>query len=224
VSYAATREAKHKKHILGLFGKYVSKDVVKHLLTLDKPPELGGVEREITVLFADIRGFTSISEKLTPHQVIEMLNHYFGEMTDQVFAHQGTLDKFVGDALMAVWNTPLEQKDHALNAVRAALAMQKIVRERHKPGIPPINLGIGICTGPAIVGNMGSHQRLEFTAIGDTVNTSSRLSGITEGGQIVITESTYEHVKDHIRVKKLEPIKVKGKEKQLIIYEVLGEK
>ncbi len=222
ISYIAAHENKNKKYILGLFGKYVSKDVVDHLLKSEKSIELGGTEREVTSMFADIRGFTAMSEKMTPHQVITFLNHYFGDMTDSIFAHNGTLDKYVGDALFALWGSPLPDKDHAYNAVKCALAIQERLKTQHKKGIPPINLGIGICSGPAVVGNMGSAQRQEFTAIGDTINTSSRLSGTASGGQIMITESTYKLVKDKIEVKKLEPIKVKGKEKPLIVYEVIS--
>ncbi len=221
ISYMAALEAHNKKHILGIFGKYVSKDVVDHLLKNEKSIELGGTEREVTSLFADIRGFTSMSEKMTPQQVIAFLNHYFGDMTDLIFAHEGTLDKYVGDALFALWGSPLPDKDHAYKAVKCALAIQAKLKTQHRKDIPPINLGIGICSGPAVVGNMGSKQRQEFTAIGDTINTSSRLSGTASGGQIMITESTYKMIKDRVEVKKLDPLKVKGKEKPLIVYEVI---
>lgn len=222
ISYMAALEAHNKKHILGIFGRYVSKDVVDHLLKNEKSIELGGTEREVTSMFADIRGFTSMSEKMTPHQVITFLNHYFGDMTDLIFAHEGTLDKYVGDALFALWGSPLPDKDHAYKAVKCALAIQAKLKTQHRKDIPPINLGIGICSGPAVVGNMGSPQRQEFTAIGDTINTSSRLSGTASGGQIMITESTYKLIQDKVEAKKLEPLKVKGKEKPLIVYEVLG--
>lgn len=218
----AREEQKHKQHILGIFGKYVSKDVVTHLLKNEKSIELGGQEREVTAMFADIRGFTSLAEKMTAHEVISFLNHYFGDMTDLVFKHEGTLDKFIGDALFALWGSPLPDKQHALKAVSCALEIQHRLRTQHRKDMPRINLGIGICSGPAVIGNMGSKQRQEFTAIGDTINTASRLSGITEGGQIVITESTYKLIKDKVNCKKLPSIKVKGKEKELVIYEVLS--
>lgn len=218
----AREEQKHKQHILGIFGKYVSKDVVTHLLKNEKSIELGGQERVVTAMFADIRGFTSLAEKMTAHEVISFLNHYFGDMTDLVFKHEGTLDKFIGDALFAIWGSPLPDNDHALKAVSCALEIQHRLRTQHRKDMPRINLGIGICSGPAVIGNMGSKQRQEFTAIGDTINTASRLSGITEGGQIVITESTYKLIKEKANVKKLPAIKVKGKEKELIIYEVLS--
>jgi adenylate cyclase len=222
ISYIAAHENRNKKYILSIFGRYVSKDVVEHLLKSEKAIELGGVERQVTAMFADIRGFTAMSEKMTPHQVISFLNHYFGDMTDLIFAHNGTLDKYVGDALFALWGSPLPDKDHAYNAVKCALAIQERLRTQHRKDMPKINLGIGICSGPAVVGNMGSPQRQEFTAIGDTINTSSRLSGTASGGQIMITESTYNLIKDKIDAKKLEPLKVKGKAKALIVYEVLS--
>jgi len=222
ISYVASSETKHKKYILGLFGKYVSKDVVDHLLKSEKSIELGGVEREVTALFADIRGFTAMAEKMAPQQVIAVLNHYFGDMTDLVFSNDGTLDKFVGDALFALWGTPLEDKDHAYKAVKCAVEIQQKLKTQHTKDIPPINLGIGICSGPAVVGNMGSSQRQEFTAIGDTINTASRLSGVASGGQIIISESAYKMIFDKVNVKRLEPLKVKGKEKPLTVYEVQG--
>jgi adenylate cyclase len=222
ISYIAAHENRNKKYILSLFGRYVSKDVVEHLLKSEKAIELGGEEREVTAMFADIRGFTSLSEKMTPPQVISFLNHYFGDMTDLIFAHNGTLDKYVGDALFALWGSPLPDKDHAYNAVKCALAIQEKLKTQHRKGIPPINLGIGICSGPAVVGNMGSPQRQEFTAIGDTINTSSRLSGTASGGQIMITESTYKLIQGKVDARKLEPLKVKGKTKALIVYEVLS--
>jgi len=217
----AATETKHKKYILSVFGKYVSKDVVDHLLKSEKAVELGGEEKQVTAMFADIRGFTAMSEKMTPHQVIEVLNHYFGDMTDLVFEHDGTLDKFIGDCLFALWGTPLGDKDHAIKAVKCCLAIQEKLKTQHTKGIPPINLGMGLCSGPAVVGNMGSAQRQEFTAIGDTVNTASRLSGQASGGQIIISESTFKLVKDKVNVKKLPAVKVKGKTKALTIYQVL---
>jgi adenylate cyclase len=221
VSYIAKNEAKHRKHILGVFGRYVSKEVVDHLLKNEKSLELGGKEQEISVLFVDIRGFTSISEKLKPKQVIEFLNYYFSKMTDVVFKNNGTLDKFIGDCIMAVFNSPENDPDHAFNAVKTAVEMQEACKKT-KQGLPAIKIGIGVNTGRAVVGNMGSTQRQEFTALGDTVNTSSRLCGEAEGGQIIIGEKTYEQCKNKIKAKKLPPMKVKGKQKALTVYEVLG--
>ena len=236
VSYIAKNEAKHKKHILSVFGRYVSKEVVDHLLKSEKSLELGGHEKEISVLFVDIRGFTALSEKLTPQQVIGMLNHYFSKMTDIVFKNSGTLDKFIGDCIMAVFNSPENDQDHAYHAVKTAIEMQEACSKQAKgmpgakatdqPGrnlaLPPIKIGIGVNTGRAVVGNMGSTQRQEFTALGDTVNTASRLCGEAEGGQIIIGAKTFEHCKNRIIATKLPPLKVKGKEKPLSVYSVTG--
>jgi len=224
MSYIASSEAKNKKYILGIFGRYVSKDVVTHLLKSEKAIELGGETKKVTAMFADIRGFTAMSERMSPHRIIEVLNHYFGDMTDLVFANDGTLDKFIGDCLFALWGTPIEDKDHAYKAVKCALEIQHKIKTKHTKGMPAINLGVGLCSGPAVVGNMGSSQRQEFTAIGDTVNTASRLAGQAKGGEIIISESTYKLVKAKVKVKKRRPVKVKGKRKTLIIYEVVGMK
>lgn len=222
IAYIARSETAHKKHILSVFGRYVSKDVVNHLLASKGALELGGQERELTALFVDIRGFTAISEKLSPHQVITFLNHYFGSMTDTVFKNNGTLDKFIGDSIMAVFNSPHDEPDHAFKAVKTALEMMGACKALRTAGIPPVHIGIGVNTGKAVVGNMGSSQRQEFTAIGDTVNTASRLCGVAEPGQIVISESTYERCKDRIIAEKLPPLHVKGKEKALSVYAVTG--
>jgi adenylate cyclase len=220
--WIARSEGAHKKHILSVFGRYVSKDVVEHLLKGKESLELGGQERDISALFVDIRGFTAISEKLKPHQVITFLNHYFGHMTDIVFKNNGTLDKFIGDSIMAVFNSPQNDPDHAYNAVKTAVGMQEACKKLQKEGLPAVKIGIGITTGKAVVGNMGSEQRQEFTALGDTVNTASRLCGAADGGQTLIDSATYELVKDRVDANKLPPMKVKGKEKALTVYEVTG--
>jgi len=217
-----TLEAAHKRQVVSIFGKYVSPDVAKVILSSDKMPELGGAERHITILFADIRGFTSLSETLTPREVINMLNHYLGEMTEVIFKEKGTLDKYVGDCIMALWNAPLDLGDHAYYAVKAALGMQEVLKKSHKEGVPKVKVGIGLNTGDAIVGNMGSKLRLDYTALGDSVNTASRLCHEAKGDEVIISESTYQLVKDRFKVKKLEPVLVKGKKEPLQIYLVQG--
>ena len=143
-------------------------------------------------------------------------------MTDVVFKNNGTLDKFIGDSIMAVFNSPQDEPDHAFKAVKAALEMQEACARLQKEGLPKIKVGIGVNTGKAVIGNMGSSQRQEFTALGDTVNTASRLCGAAEGGQILIDESTWQQCKDRIVARKLPPLKVKGKEKPLSVYDVTG--
>ncbi|MBI2583810.1 MAG: adenylate/guanylate cyclase domain-containing protein, partial [Candidatus Aenigmarchaeota archaeon] len=217
-------ESRQRKLVTGIFGKYVSKGVAEHILK-SGDVSLKGEKRTITTLFADIRGFTSLSEKLQPEEVVAMLNHYFDAMTKIIFKHGGTLDKFIGDCIMAEWNVPLEQENHPLLALKAAIEMQGAVKKLAKEGkYPAVKYGIGINTGPAIIGNMGSVERVDYTAIGDSVNLASRLCGAAEGGQIIISEAAYEKVKDKIKARRLKPIKVKGKEKAVTVYEVLGAK
>jgi len=216
---------KGRKQVLNLFGKYVSKEVVNEIMKNAKEgiTQLKGTEREVTILFADIRGFTSISEKLKPQEVVTMLNTYLGEMTNVVFKYKGTLDKFIGDCIMAIFNAPVEQQNSALLAVRAALEMQdkiKRIHTVHGKKIPIMHAGIGINTGHAVIGNIGTKERMEYTAIGDNVNLASRLCGFAKGGQVVISQSTYNLVKDKIVAKKLGEIKVKNKAKPLTVYEV----
>ncbi len=218
-------EKRSKKKIEKIFGKYLSKHVANEILSKSSEGELElkGKEKEITVLFTDIRGFTSVSEKMKPKEVVSMLNAYLGEMTKAVFRHDGTVDKYIGDCIMAVFNAPLDQKEHPLLAIKTALDIQKAVKELHeKKRVPKVKVGVGINTGIAVIGNIGSAERMEYTAIGDTVNLASRLCGVAEPEQIIISESTYERAKDKIEVEKLEKIKVKGKEKEIQIYSVKG--
>ncbi len=217
-------EKRNRQWVQNIFGKYVSPAVVDEILetTTKDQVRLGGTKREITALFADIRGFTALSEKLTPEEVIDMLNHYFGDMTDKVFKYGGTLDKYMGDCLMAFFNAPLKQEDHILNAIRAALEMQASAKElARKEGMPAVKYGIGVNTGPAVVGNMGSERRLDYTIIGDAVNLASRLCSKAEGDKVLIAEGTYRMVKDRVKVKKLGKMEFKGKARPIMVYEVL---
>ncbi|MEE9406212.1 MAG: adenylate/guanylate cyclase domain-containing protein [Candidatus Aenigmarchaeota archaeon] len=217
-------EKKNKEWVTSIFGKYVSPAVVDEILETTTKDEvrLGGTKRTITALFADIRGFTALSEKMTPEQVIDMLNHYFGDMTEKVFSHGGTLDKYMGDCLMAFFNAPLKQKDHTIKALKAALEMQASAKElAKKEGMPAVKYGIGVNTGPAVVGNMGSEKRLDYTIIGDAVNLASRLCSKAEGDKVIIAEGTYRLVKDRVKVKKVGKMGFKGKAKPIMVYEVL---
>ncbi len=217
-------EEKSKKKVLSAFGKYVSPQVLAEILkNIDKELHaLQGSEREISVLFADIRGFTALSEKMKPREVVKMLNRYLGAMTLAVFENQGTLDKYVGDCVMAVFNAPIDQKEHTLLAIKTALEMQRKIEKLNKKQAEKVYCGIGINTGMAIVGNIGSSQRLDYTSIGDAVNTASRLCGIAKVNEILISESTYQQVQGKVKVRELEPVKVKGKKHALRIYRVLG--
>src|SRR2546429_2011698 len=176
------------------YGRFLPEYVVKQLLDNPDSFKLGGVTQTITVLFADIRGFTSISEHAAPEKIVHLLNMYFSAMTDIIFAHGGTLDKYLGDGLMALFGAPTVTPKDAQNAINAAVAMQRrmlsINDELHKEGLPEIGIGIGLHTGEVTVGYIGSERRSEYTAIGDTVNTASRLESNAKGGQILVSEVT----------------------------------
>jgi len=215
-------EKKGRKYVTDMLGKYVSTDVADELLKLDKI-DLHGEEKYVTILFADIRGFTSMSEKMTPHEVVDMLNIYLGDMTEAIFDNKGTLDKYIGDEIMAIFGAPVYQEDHAIKAVQAALDMQEAVKKVQKKNgtkTPKVKVGIGINSGNAVIGNIGYEKRLDYTAIGDTVNLGARLCSAAEPDQVIISEETYNLVKEHFKTTKLPSIKVKGKEKVVNIYSV----
>ncbi len=187
---------------------------------------LGGEKRKVSVLFCDIRGFTTLTEKEPVETIVSLLNEYFSAMSDVIFANHGTLDKFIGDAIMAIYGAPLEVPDQAYKAVKTAVEMRQrlsVLNEKWKgEKRPQLQAGFGINTGEAIVGNIGSERRMEYTAIGDMVNVASRIEGETESNQIFITESTFQELGSRVNVKKLSPVKLKGKTTKVQIYEVIG--
>jgi adenylate cyclase len=193
---------------------------------LDNPDSfrLGGVNQKITVLFADIRCFTAISEKEKPENVVGLLNKYFSAMTEVICDHGGTLDKFTGDGLMAIFGAPTASEEDALNAVKAAIMMQKRLEplnaELASEGYGRISVGIGLHTGEATVGYIGSDMRSEYTAIGDTVNLASRLESNAQGGQILMSDATAEASGNLIPVNILEPLSVKNREQKVNVLEV----
>lgn len=217
------QEHRHKKWLIEVLGKYVSEEVAKEILKKGYDEKLlaRGKRREITILFADIRGFTSLSEKLSPEKVVDLLNLYLGEITKIIFKHGGTIDKYIGDAVMAVWNAPLEQKDHLLLAIKAGLEMQEAIKKISGRRKLKVGYGIGINSGPAVVGNIGSEKRLEYTAIGDAVNLASRMCSLAQAGEVVIPKGVYEKIKEKIIVEDLGKFKVKGKEKEIRVYKVI---
>ena len=222
------REEREKRKIRKTFSQYLSPGVIE---LIEKDPEKyirpGGEEKELTVLFSDIRGFTTISESLTPDELVLLLNEYFGKMTDIVFATDGTLDKYIGDAIMAFWGSPYPQADHAFRSCSCALQMVRGLAELNAKwkasGHPPISIGIGLNTGLVNVGNMGSARRLSWTVMGDNVNLASRLEGITKEYhvQLVISEATYRHVAAQFVCRELDKIRVKGKNLPVTIYELI---
>jgi len=223
--YRFATEEKEKKFIKNMFQRYVSSQVVDELIKNPDMLKLGGQRKYLSVFFSDIRGFTSMSEKMEPEEVVQLLNEYLTEMTKIIFQFQGTLDKFIGDAVMAFWGAPKYFPNHAELAVRAAVEMQKKVTELCEKwaieGRKKIGIGMGVNTGDVVIGNMGSQNFADYTVIGDNVNLAARLEENAKAGQILISQSTYDEIKDIVKVTKLEPLRVKGKEKAVQVYEVL---
>src|SRR2546426_3819964 len=201
--------------------------VVDEILASPISLSLGGTTSCITALFSDIRGFTSMSEKLQPQVVVQILNEYFADMTPIVFEYQGLLDKFMGDGLMALFGVPLQTEDAASNAVAAAIAMQRrmamVNKDLRSLGLSEIAIGIGVNTGDVTVGYIGSRERTDYTAIGDTVNLAARLEKQAHAGQIIISKFTVEAIGDKFPLRPCDQIKVKGKQEPVQIYEVLWE-
>jgi adenylate cyclase len=220
------RSLMEKEKIKGAFNKYVNKDILDRILQHQDGLKLGGEKKMLTVFFSDIRGFTPMSEALSPEEVVHILNEYFTAMTAIIFKYGGYLDKFMGDAIMALYGAPMELPDHADRAVLAAVEMSEKMKELQAKwrleGKREVNIGIGINTGEVVVGNIGSNERMEFTAIGDTVNLTQRLESVAEKGQILISGATYERVKHRVNAVMLDPIKVKGKTEKVIAYSVQG--
>lgn len=221
-------EDNKKRQIQKIMAKYVSKDVMADILNHIDDVKLGGKRAEVTVLFADIRGFTSISETLEPEEVSSILNQYFSAMTPIILNNGGMLDKFMGDALMAIFGAPVESPDHARKAVKCAVEMLEKVKVLQKKwlneGRPYIEIGIGINTGVGFVGNIGSEDRLEYTVIGDTVNLANRLESFNKiyKTKLLISQSTYEKVKDDADVIRITSVQIKGKTEPVDIYEIIG--
>jgi PAS domain S-box-containing protein len=212
-----------QQKVKDVFQRYVAKSVVDKLLTA--PPKLGGERQHVTIIFADVRGYTSFSERVTPEELVSILNTYISLVTRPIFASEGVITNFLGDGILAVYNAPLAQPDHALRGVFAALAMIRDLKEYHdRLGIkvPAVNYGIGVNTGYAVVGNIGAETMMNYTVIGDAVNTASRLCSAAKAGQIVISAGTHEAVKDHVIAAQLEPLQVKGKSQPVMAYEVTG--
>ncbi len=208
------------------FGKYMTAAVMEHLMA--GKVQLGGETLKVTILFTDIRSFTSISEKMEAHALVALLNEYFTDMVATIMEEDGVVDKYIGDAIMAVFGAPVQRKDDPLRAVRAAVhmrvALAKLNERLHERGMSSIRTGIGIHTGDVVAGNIGSEKRMEYTVIGDAVNLASRLESSTKevGVDILISEDTYEAVKNEIDARPVRELTVKGREKPVMTYEVLG--
>jgi adenylate cyclase len=228
-SFRVITEERDKRKIRRTFSQYLSPGVIA---LIEKDPNEyirpGGEVKDLTVMFSDIRDFTTLSEGLTPDELVNLLNQYLSAMTDILFRNLGTLDKYIGDAIMAFWGSPFPQQDHAHCACRCALEMtaslEELNRKWEKQGGRRIAIGIGLNTGPVNVGNMGSDKRLAWTVMGDNVNLASRLEGMTKQyrSRVIISESTYDQVADQFVGREVDRIRVKGKKKPVVIYELLA--
>lgn len=219
-------ERRRKEHLKSALQRYVSKQIAERIMSDDGTGSIRFMpeRREVTLIFTDIRGFTTLSENMEAEEMAEILNRYFTRMIDIIFKYGGTLDKFIGDSIMAIFGAPASTGNDPMNAVNAAIDMQKEIvafnEEQKRLNKVPIEVGIGINTGHVVVGNIGSEKRLEYTAIGDNVNLASRLQGQAAGGKIIISKATFDAVKDKIKATKLDTIKVKGKAKPVEIYDL----
>lgn len=227
MSYGFFVESRSKRQLAGMFGQYIPPELVEEMAKDPDAFTLEGESRELTVLFSDVRGFTTISEGLDPKQLTLLMNEYLTPMTHVIHSFRGTIDKYMGDAIMAFWGAPVPDPDHPRHALLAALGMMeelKKLRESFKAkGWPPIDIGIGINTGVMTVGNMGSEFRMAYTVMGDAVNLGSRLEGLTKqyGAHIIVSEFTQQKLPDFL-FRELDRVRVKGKDEPVAIYEPIG--
>jgi adenylate cyclase len=213
--------------IKSLFGRFISDDVVEQLLETPTGTELGGELRDLSILFADIRGFTSLSETLTPEQVVTLLNNYLGTMTDIIDSYGGTVNEFYGDGLLAFFGAPVPREDHARIAVQCALAMkagmEEVNRRNRECGLPEIDMGVAVNSGEVVVGNVGSEKRFKYGVIGSAVNIASRVQGNAENGTILVTRSCVDALGDCFEFADHQHIQVKGLSQPIEICRVVGE-
>lgn len=215
-----------EKHLLrDTISRYVSPQMCNEILNNPSLLQLGGERRQVTVLFADIKGFTALSEKMEPEKVVEMLNIFFTEMVELVFQHQGTLDKYLGDALMAEFGVPVEIPDAPFQAVACALAMHRRLQEMQASRLTPIQgMRIGINTGEAIVGNIGSDKRMDFTVVGDVVNVAARLQELSKEleADILVSEATFREVEGQFHFEAVPPLILRGRRETTLVYRLMA--
>lgn len=225
IAMKAYFETKQKNYITKQFGRYISPDLVKEIAKSDSEIRLGGISKELTIMFLDVRGFTPLSEKLKPEEVVDFLNMMFNLITERALENHGTIDKFIGDAAMILFNAPLDVEHHPYCAVKTAYEIQKGMEKvradvLEKYGVT-ISVGIGINTGDVVVGNIGSYLRVDYTAIGDNVNTAARIESNTSPNQILVSESTYERTKSYFDYEYAGEKLMKGKSMPLKLYEAI---
>ncbi len=230
ISIKLVSEESQKKFIKSAFSRYIAPDVIDQIMEHPEALELGGENRRITIFFSDVAGFSTISEKLSPPELVALLNEYLSEMTDIIISHGGTIDKYEGDAIMAFYGAPHPYTDHEIRACLAAIDMKRRLREMQEQwrniGQHELFVRMGMNTGLAVVGNMGSRMRMDYTAMGDSVNLASRLEGANKhyGTTAIISENTYRNANDIVDVRRLDTIRVVGKTEPILIYELLGKK
>lgn len=218
---------REKKHVRNTFSRFVSPEVVNSILDSDKDIELGGEIRDVAIFFSDIRGFTSISENMNPRDIVEMLNEYFTEMTDIIFKYNGTVNKYIGDAIMAIFGAPIDLDNNSERALRVSIEMRRQLKLLNNRRVllnkSPINIGIGLHKGSVLVGNIGSTRQMEYTVIGDAVNVCSRIEGLTRifNTDLLISDEFYQEVKELVEVTTCEAIEVKGKKDKIIVHKVI---
>ncbi|MEW6617893.1 MAG: adenylate/guanylate cyclase domain-containing protein [bacterium] len=216
------RSLKEKQLMKHTFERYVTKEVADTILQNIEGVRLGGEYREVTTLFVDIRGFTQVSEKLSAEKIVHLLNEFFTMMVEVVFKYEGTVDKFMGDGLMAIYGAPIKHEDDALRAVKTAIEMKEMLNEFNKNLKESIHIGAGITSGEVVVGNIGSERRMEYTAIGMRVNLAARLQNLAQKDQILLDKNTYLKIASLVNLLKLEPIMIKGLEEPIEVYEAIN--
>ena len=214
------------RFIQSLFGRYLSDEVVAGLLATPEGPRLGGEQKKVTLLMSDLRGFTPLTEGLSPDQVLRLLNSYLGAMADVILSHQGTIDEFVGDAILAIFGAPLAREDDARRAVECAVEMQAAIQELNRrngsEGLPRLEMGIAIHTGQVIVGNIGSERRTKYGVVGSAVNHAGRIESFTVGGQVLISDATLRDAGEGVRVGSRLAIDAKGTRERIVVYDLRG--
>jgi len=214
---AKEREEAERRRIRELSGRYVAEPVVEQLVSDPSRAQLGGQRRDVSVVFADIRGYTTFSERSTPEELVATLSRYLAVAVDSIMECGGTLDKFMGDGVMALFNAPLDQPDHALAAVRAAWQMQ----QRARTAVEGVTFGVGVNTGEAIVGNLGTERFRNYSSVGDAVNVAARLQAHAQGGEVLLTGATLDRVREHVRVEPLGAVEVKGRQQPVETYRLI---